>query len=186
MRHFPAFPPFLPLVAIESASYHITRRTLSLSMDGLARKDADEFVVRANDVIFFKLIRHESEVEDHEKESFHPEFTHQVFGESENIFGYKDLKIVLFYSSGHLRQYVSISFKEKIPASVSKGVEPDDIIGQIREHVSDKFTSNINQFTERLADEAAFRPAGEKVNQIIVQKKDSTGSRVSNLMDTIW
>lgn len=91
-------------------------------MDGLVRKDLDSYVSRANDVIFFKLVRRESDIEE-DKGTFHPEFTHQIFGESENIFGFKDLKILMCYSSGLLTRFISVSYSEKIPASLSKGVE---------------------------------------------------------------
>lgn len=153
-------------------------------MDGLARKDLEDFVVRANDVTFIKLIRRESDVEDHEKDSFHPEFTHQIFGESENIFGYKDLKILIYYSSGRLKRFVSVSFKEKIPAAMSKGVEPDDLMAMIRDHIPGPFTTNLDQFTERLIDEADFRPVGEKLNQFVPTKKvtsETSEKRVSLL-----
>lgn len=37
---------------------------------------------------------------------------------SEKIFGYKDLKIELFYTAGWLRTYVNVTYKEKIDPSV--------------------------------------------------------------------
>lgn len=148
-----------------------------LSMDGLVRKDLQDFVVRANDVIFMKLIRRESDVEDHESESFHPDFTHQIFGETENIFGYKDLKILMYYASSSLKRFVSVSFAEKIPAAVSKGVEADDVMAMIREHIPGPLTSNLDQFTSKLAEESDFRPVGDKINQFNTTKCNE--SRVS-------
>ena len=57
---------------------------------------------------------------------FGPGMSHLIFGQKENIFGYSNLKINLFYTAGKLTQYYSKAFDEKIPSDVG-GVEPDDI-----------------------------------------------------------
>ena len=62
----------------------------------LLRKAADTgldaFICDANEVIDLKLVRESKDVDD-EETTFNPEMSHQVFGENETIFGYKDLKI---------------------------------------------------------------------------------------------
>ena len=40
--------------------------------------------------------------------------THQVFGEKEVIFGYKGLKVDVYFASGTLTQYVKIDYTEKV------------------------------------------------------------------------
>lgn len=181
------FPPFSLSSSSSSAgqthrltarqTHRISAHPLTRPMDGLVRKELQDFVVRANDVIFMKLIRRESDVEDHEKDSFHPDFTHQIFGESENIFGYKDLKVLVYYTSASMKRFVSVSFREKIPAAISKGVEPDDILATIREHIPGPFCTNIDQFTGYLREESSFRPVGDKLNQFTPSK--CAGNRVS-------
>ena len=62
----------------------------------LLRKAADAgldaFICDANEVIDLKLVRESKDVDD-EETTFNPEMSHQVYGENETIFGYKDLKI---------------------------------------------------------------------------------------------
>ena len=57
--------------------------------------------------------------------------THLIFGQKENIFGYSNLKLNLFYTAGKLTQYYSKSFDEKIPSDVG-GVEPDNIEEKVK------------------------------------------------------
>ena len=62
----------------------------------LLRKAADSgldaFICDANEVIDLKLVRESKDVDDDET-TFNPEMSHQIYGENETIFGYKDLKI---------------------------------------------------------------------------------------------
>lgn len=39
---------------------------------------------------------------------------HQVFGDNENIFGYTDLVIKLYYSAGSLQTYLGIEYSDKV------------------------------------------------------------------------
>ena len=46
--------------------------------------------------------------------SFQPEMCHQIYGDNENIFGYRGLKISLFMTSSSLRSYVHVEYDEKV------------------------------------------------------------------------
>lgn len=138
-----------------------------ISGSTLANSYLDSFVTRANDAIFMKLIRNVHDLEDDEK-CFHPEFTHQIFGENENIFGYTDLKIKMFYSSSKLERFIGIEYSEKVDTKASKGVEGDDILSLIKEKIPGEFTSNIDEFSKRLESEFEFKPMGEKLNEFTV------------------
>lgn len=59
------------------------------------------------------LVRTVKDIEDDEA-SFGPEMCHQVFGENENIFGYTDLNIKLYYSAGSLQTYLGIDYANKV------------------------------------------------------------------------
>lgn len=67
------------------------------------------FLIRSDDF----LVREVEDLENDET-SFGPEMCHQVFGENENIFGYTDLHIRLFYSAGSLQTYLGIEYTEKV------------------------------------------------------------------------
>lgn len=55
---------------------------------------------------------------ENDETSFGPEMCHQVFGENENIFGYTDLHIRLYYSAGSLQTYLGIEYSEKVSYSL--------------------------------------------------------------------
>lgn len=45
---------------------------------------------------------------------FKPDMAHQIFGETENIFGYKDLNINVCYSAGPLDIYYDVKYEKKV------------------------------------------------------------------------
>jgi len=48
--------------------------------------------------------------------SFHPKFTYPIFGEEEQIFGYKNLKINLKFNANDMRPNLNVSYKQKFQA----------------------------------------------------------------------
>lgn len=70
------------------------------------------FVTSALDAVEFKLIREPKEID--VTEVFHPEMAHQIFGDEENIFGYKDLIVRLYYSAGSLDVFYDVSYSKKV------------------------------------------------------------------------
>lgn len=57
--------------------------------------------------------------------SFHPKFTYPIFGEEEQIFGYKNLKINLRYNASDMRPHVNTTYSKKFQAIGD--TEPADI-----------------------------------------------------------
>jgi hypothetical protein len=51
------------------------------------------FECDANAALRFRVVRTEAELLDDTAEGFAPEFTHQVFGDAEVIYGYKGLRV---------------------------------------------------------------------------------------------
>jgi histone acetyltransferase 1 len=47
---------------------------------------------------------------------FHPQFTYSIFGDEEQIFGYKGLIVRLRFAAHDLRTHVHISYDEKFKA----------------------------------------------------------------------
>ena len=58
-------------------------------------------------------VKSAEDMEDESKE-FLPEMCHQIYGDNENIFGYRGLKISLYMSAASLRSYVAVSHEDKV------------------------------------------------------------------------
>jgi len=130
----------------------------------LLRKAADfgldAFICDANEVIDLKLVRESPDVDDDET-TFNPEMSHQVYGENETIFGYKDLKIKLYYSAARLTTYLGVSFSSRVNHD---GVEADDIRTPLLERIPAGYLENLDDFRSSLAKEDTFRPFGDQLS----------------------
>lgn len=56
---------------------------------------------------------------------FQPTFTYPIFGEKEMIYGYKNLQIEVNMASGSLKQYLNVTYDEKLDS------QADDIEGTL-------------------------------------------------------
>lgn len=70
------------------------------------------FVVDALEAVEFKLVREAKTFID--VESFHPVMAHQIFGQEESIFGYKDLKVQLYYAAGPLDVFFNTEYSKRV------------------------------------------------------------------------
>jgi len=134
-----------------------------------------EYVVDANEALSFKLVEKESDLND-ESLSFAPEMTHQIYGENEVVFGYKDLKINLIMASGSLQSFLSYSYSSKVDPVKTDGVKPDDVIDPLIKILSPaSFTENKDEFIKYLSStkETGFRPMGELLHNF-KSKDDET------------
>ena len=93
----------------------------SLEENGVVSK----FLVNSNDAVEFKLVREPADISDGKK-SFNPGMSHQIFGAKENIFGYSDLKVQLYYTAANLFQYYKKSF-DVVITKTDGGIDPDNI-----------------------------------------------------------
>ena len=66
-------------------------------------------------------------------ESFHPNFTYPIFGEEEQIFGYKNLKVNLYYNATDMRPHLAVSSAKKFP-SIGE-VEPFNVVEEMKEYL---------------------------------------------------
>nr|CUU99760.1 hypothetical transcript [Hymenolepis microstoma] len=137
-------------------------------VDPLAVYKPDAF-----EVTFFKLIREKQDL-DSDEGAFNPDLTHQIFGQSEIIFGYKDLNIVISYMAGCLATLVEVEYSSKIPPSLAEGVEPDNILAALEENYPAGFTTNRAEFLKQFENDLSFKPYGilEK-SYSIVERENS-------------
>lgn len=128
----------------------------------LGQQKGDEFKCDSNEALRIKLVNNEDEVMENDN-AFPPVMSHQVFGDNELIFGYKDLHIQLYYHAGSLLTYLGMKFKEKIPPSV--GIPPDPVLPAIIDKIPKDYCTNLDEFTKRLQDEDSFTPMGTKIHE---------------------
>ncbi|XP_059160835.1 histone acetyltransferase type B catalytic subunit-like [Physella acuta] len=129
----------------------------------LARKnELEEFKSDANDVLKFKLVRKPEDIED-ESKSFGPDMSHQIFGDAEIIFGYKNLKVLLYYTAAKLIPYFQISFSEKCNVKKS-GVPPDNVEKIMAAELPPKYLTNLDTFRAALEEEDKFEPFGQMID----------------------
>ena len=120
-----------------------------------------------------KLIRNEKDIENDEN-AFHPAYTHQLFGDSENIFGYRNLRVNLYYTARALKLYLAIDFAEQIDSKDADGVQPDDVLAIIKEKLDLQpplYTTNLDQFSKWLVKDEFFHPHGDKVHAFEEQER---------------
>ncbi|THD26028.1 Histone acetyltransferase type B catalytic subunit [Fasciola hepatica] len=120
-------------------------------------KFVDEYRVDACEAISFKLIRTKEDFE-HGCE-FHPEFAHQIFGESEQIFGYRNLKVNIWYLSGSLKTYINVSYSSSIDKKYANGAAADDIFELLSHVYPYSYDRNLVDFAKHFHVEK-FKPYG--------------------------
>ncbi|XP_012263999.1 histone acetyltransferase type B catalytic subunit [Athalia rosae] len=128
-------------------------------------------IISSNDALEFKLIRKPDDVDD-DKLIFKPEMSHQVFGDSENIFGYRDLRIKLYYSAGCLETYLGMTYTEKADKSICEGVEADEVLPKVREKLASEVHSSIDSFLVALKNDESWAPPGTLIYSFSVNDKE--------------
>jgi len=134
-------------------------------MDDTLKWNATPYLSDANEVVNFHIIRSEADFANrHKIESFHPDMSHQIFGEKEQIFGYTNLKINLYYIATTLQCFVEINYKSKM-AKTEENIEADNIQECLNKALTPtNYLTNINQFSMALQEHYEFKPFGVKVH----------------------
>ncbi|XP_026497370.1 histone acetyltransferase type B catalytic subunit [Vanessa tameamea] len=136
----------------------------------------EHLVVDGNEVLEMKLVRSVADIENDDT-SFGPDMCHQVFGENENIFGYTDLKIKLYYSAGNLKTYLGILYSDMIEPKKSGGLKADDIEGALKNVLAPGYVTNLDVFVSLLEKDKLFTPQGELINSFTITPYDGGESR---------
>lgn len=133
-------------------------------------KKLSEFKCDTNEAICLKLVRFPEDIED-DGTTFHPEYSHQLFGDDEVAFGYKGLQIQLFYTAGNLSSLFKVKYSSKVTETFDC-VEPDDVEGKIREIIPAGFTCNTDDFISLLEKDANFKPFGTLLHTYTVHNEE--------------
>ena len=110
------------------------------------------------------LVRTREDVDD-DSVVFNPTYAHQVFGENEHIFGYKDLKVRLYYMAGSLNMYLGLKYTYRIDDFNQDGLKADDVAKEVSNLLTTgSYYTNIDEFLSRLPKDDTFVPMGKKVD----------------------
>ncbi|KAK4180024.1 putative histone acetyltransferase type B catalytic subunit [Triangularia setosa] len=72
----------------------------------------DAWTISANEAFVISLV---APGPNGKESRFHPKFTYPIFGDEEEIFGYKDLQINLRYNATDMRPHLSVKYSKKFP-----------------------------------------------------------------------
>ncbi|XP_030065388.1 histone acetyltransferase type B catalytic subunit isoform X2 [Microcaecilia unicolor] len=134
-------------------------------------KKLAEFKCNTNEAIDLKLVRFPDDLED-ENTTFHPEYTHQLFGDDEIAFGYKGLQIFLYYTAGNLSPLFRLQYTSKVDEKFDT-VQADDVESKIREIIPPVFCTNMDDFISLLEKEVNFRPFGTILHTYSVHNEEA-------------
>ncbi|XP_054712533.1 histone acetyltransferase type B catalytic subunit-like [Uloborus diversus] len=130
----------------------------------------DQFVSDANEVVSFKFVHDKQDLED-DYESFKPQFTHQFFGDSENIFGYIGLHVDLYYTACRLFPYFGMKYREKVKSSITGGIEADDVYKIICDKQEFDMCTDLEEFSAALEKESSFVPYGQMLESFNIKNE---------------
>ena len=119
----------------------------------------------ANNAVELKLIKTIEDLDD-DAIAFRPEYTHQFFGDTEMIFGYKGLKIKMYYTASKLRLYFDVYYSDKVDLKETDGIEADNVISMIKNKLElQNYFTNLDKYVQCVQDEDDFKPYGEKLHE---------------------
>ncbi|KAF2456481.1 acyl-CoA N-acyltransferase [Lineolata rhizophorae] len=132
-------------------------------MDDL--QELQSYVASANEAIEINLVRpgkSPGSAEYIDEEPFHPNFTYEIFGQDEAIFGYKGLDIKLTFRAYDLRPALEVRFKDKFkPIGETEAM---DVEGPLRKFLPESAFGKNQAFVEGelVADESVseWKPPG--------------------------
>ncbi|XP_046846730.1 histone acetyltransferase type B catalytic subunit-like [Xenia sp. Carnegie-2017] len=130
----------------------------------------EEYKCDANSSVHIKLVENEKDVFNKEK-AFHPNMSHQIFGDSEVIFGYKNLEVQLYYHAGSLLTYLGIKYSAAVDKLSPVDIKPDDVISLVKKVLAPGHFSNLDQFLSKFPEEDKFTPMGELIETFIVSEE---------------
>lgn len=96
-----------------------------------------------------------------------------MFGDTEMIFGYRGLKLKMYFSASKLRLYFAKEAAEEVDPDDCQGISADNVVREIEKKLElPPYFSNVDKFVQCLSTEDDFRPPGEKLHEF--QSGDST------------
>jgi len=98
--------------------------------------------------------------------TFHPAMAHQIFGETETIFGYQDLHVRVMYTAGPLHIYLGVDYGKRVNEISGGEIKADDVVSTIAQSLPDGcYFINLDEFLKTLDKADKFQPFGEKISE---------------------
>ncbi|KAM7223876.1 Acyl-CoA N-acyltransferase [Rhypophila decipiens] len=116
--------------------------------------------------------------------TFRPQFTYPIFGDEEQIFGYKDLRIQLRFHASDMRPNVQVTFKDQFQAIGE--TEPTDIDGIMKEFLPEVAFQKVKDFTAAIQNVPEdWAPPGELVSTLNISGSSTFGVWKGTLADPV-
>lgn len=119
----------------------------------------DACQIIANKIIYFKIVKDETEFNDFQnmnlENSFQPTYTYELFANG-IIHGYKGLKILISLTPKTFYAHINIQYSEKMSVN-------DDVENILAEHFKERFTRNKDTFISKLKEEIEKTPKGKLI-----------------------
>ncbi|KAA8650724.1 hypothetical protein EYZ11_005035 [Aspergillus tanneri] len=132
----------------------------------------DDWTCDANDALQITVVQ-PSEEKPKTISSFHPQFTYPIFGDEEQIFGYKGLIIRLRLAAHDLRPHIHISYDDKFkPVGDTAAV---DLLKTLKPWVPEEAFSTLPEYETAVqedADAKDFVPPGNLVHSYVTRLRN--------------
>ncbi|KAJ4292272.1 histone acetyltransferase 1 [Collariella sp. IMI 366227] len=120
----------------------------------------DDWSTSANDAIFVSLVSPSSSGLKTVGHSFNPAFTYSLFGENQEIFGYRDLEINLRYNANDMRPNLAITYKKKFPAvGENEATDVNEVLGEFLPEVAFQKKSDFEKAIKKIGED--WTPPGK-------------------------
>lgn len=88
---------------------------------------------------------------------------------SETIFGYRNLKVQLFYAAGCLETYLGMTYTEEANDLEFEGVKADKVLANVAAKLAPNIHYSLDSFISALKKDDIFRPAGELIHSFTIE-----------------
>ncbi|RKP09791.1 acyl-CoA N-acyltransferase [Thamnocephalis sphaerospora] len=145
--------------------------------------DTTEWVCSSNEAVQLRLVADEYDLSS-SADDFGPEFTYPIFGEKEQVYGYRDLHINLYFSANSLYLYVDIAHAGTIDARIGEADNVEKLLAEFLPSDT-AYTRDVKVFKKQLERDALeFSPAGELVHEYSAGSDEQTFQVYSGRFDT--
>ncbi|KAJ5484107.1 Histone acetyltransferase type B catalytic subunit [Penicillium diatomitis] len=123
----------------------------------------DEWTSDANDALHITMVQ-PGETKPKTLSAFHPQFTYPIFGDEEQIFGYKGLIIRLRFAAHDLRPHIHISYEDRFKAVGE--VTAADVLGILKQFAPEEAFITLPDYEKAVQDDTDakdFTPPGKLV-----------------------